>query len=270
MIELFEQNLKQNDRHSSKGNQLKWENNGIWYKADYTGYEGLAEYVVSHLLEHSSLDVYEYVLYDLEEIKYKTSVFKGAKSKNFLTDDWQIITLERLFKNERGVSLYESLWKITGIEERLKFLVSQIERLTGIKDFGIYMAKLLTIDAIILNEDRHMHNIAVLTNACGEYRLCPIFDNGAGLLADTTLDYPLSGDVYSLMKDVKAKTISSDFDEQIDCAEKLYGEQIHFSCTKKEIDAILAKANIYGKEEVERVKTVLYLQMKKYCYLFEN
>ena len=25
---------------SSKGNQLKWENAGIWYKADYTGYEG--------------------------------------------------------------------------------------------------------------------------------------------------------------------------------------------------------------------------------------
>ena len=40
MIELFEQQLQQMDRHSSKGNQLKWENNGIWYKADYTGYEG--------------------------------------------------------------------------------------------------------------------------------------------------------------------------------------------------------------------------------------
>lgn len=41
MIELFEQNIRKNDRQSSKGNQLKWENEGIWYKADYTGYEGL-------------------------------------------------------------------------------------------------------------------------------------------------------------------------------------------------------------------------------------
>ena len=32
--------------HSSKGNQQKWENNGIWYKADHTGYEGLAEYIL--------------------------------------------------------------------------------------------------------------------------------------------------------------------------------------------------------------------------------
>ena len=45
MIELFENDVKLFDRHSSKGNQLKWEKDGIWYKADYTGYEGLAEYV---------------------------------------------------------------------------------------------------------------------------------------------------------------------------------------------------------------------------------
>lgn len=35
MVELLEQNLKENNRQSSKGNQLKWENNHIWYKADY-------------------------------------------------------------------------------------------------------------------------------------------------------------------------------------------------------------------------------------------
>ena len=50
MIELFEQNERMQNRQSSKGNQLKWENEGIWYKVDYNGYEGLAEYVISHLL----------------------------------------------------------------------------------------------------------------------------------------------------------------------------------------------------------------------------
>ena len=51
----FEQNIRTNDRQSSKGNQLKWKSEGIWYKADYTGYEGLVEYMVSHLLKKSSL-----------------------------------------------------------------------------------------------------------------------------------------------------------------------------------------------------------------------
>ena len=48
MVELFEQNIRTNERQSSKGNQLKWENDGIWYKADYTGYEGLSEYMIQN------------------------------------------------------------------------------------------------------------------------------------------------------------------------------------------------------------------------------
>lgn len=36
-----------------------------------------------------------------------------------------------------------------------------------------------------LNEDRQTHNIAVLMNGKGDYAYCPIFDNGAGLLAET-------------------------------------------------------------------------------------
>ena len=50
MVELFGQHKEMESRKSSKGNQLKWEEQGIWYKADYTGYEGLAEYVISGLL----------------------------------------------------------------------------------------------------------------------------------------------------------------------------------------------------------------------------
>ena len=53
MVQLFEQDIKTNDRQSSKGNQLKWCRNNVWYKADYMGYEGLVEYVVSRLLEKS-------------------------------------------------------------------------------------------------------------------------------------------------------------------------------------------------------------------------
>ena len=150
MIELFEQNIRTNRRQSSKGNQLKWENDGIWYKADYTGYEGLAEYMISHLLKKSTLAEQEFVIYN------------GAKSKNFLNEDWQIITLERLFHNFFGESLYKSMYRIPDHEERLRFLVQQVERMTGLQNFGVYMNKLLTIDAFFLNEDRHMHNIAVL------------------------------------------------------------------------------------------------------------
>ena len=268
MIELFEQDIRTNDRQSSKGNQLKWENNGIWYKADYAGYEGLAEYVISHLLTKTSLMNNEFVLYDLEQIKYKSTVYFGAKSKNFLEEGWEIVTLERLFSAFFNQSLYEAVFRIPDCRERLIFLVEQVERITGLKDFGKYMNKLFTIDAFFLNEDRHMHNIAVLMKSAGEFAYCPIFDNGAGLLSDTTLDYPLDEADYDLMKSVRSKTISFDFDEQLAISEELYGENIHFFFTKKDIEDLLSGSISYNAKEVERVKTVLFEQFRKYRYLF--
>lgn len=171
MIELFEQNIRTNDRQSSKGNQLKWENEGIWYKADYTGYEGLAEYMISNLL-------------------------------------------------------------------------------------------------FFLNEDRHTHNIAVLMNGKGDYVYCPIFDNGAGLLADTTMDYPLSGDVYTLMDRVQSKTICGEFDEQLDISETLYKTNLKFQFTKKDVTELLADAEDYSDEIRNRVEMIIFAQMRKYTYLF--
>ena len=268
MVELFEQNIRTNDRQSSKGNQLKWENDGIWYKADYTGYEGLSEYMISHLLNKSTLDEDEYVLYDLEEIKYRTTIYTGVKSMNFLREDWQIITLERLFKSFFGESLYKSIYKIEKLDDRLFFLVNQVERMTGLKNFGNYINKLFTIDAVFLNEDRHTHNIAVLMNGDGKFAYCPIFDNGAGLLADTTMDYPMGENIYSLIKSVKAKTICVDFDEQLSISEVLYKGNIKFSFTKKDVKELLNDVKIYSVEEKQRVEAIIYEQMRKYQYLF--
>ena len=268
MIELFEQDIRTNDRQSSKGNQLKWENEGMWYKADYAGYEGLAEYMISHLLEQSSLSPSEYALYNLEQIKYKSSIYCGVKSRSFLQKDWQIITLERLFKNFSGESLYKATYKIGNHEERMIFLVEQVERITGLTEFGKYLNKLFTIDALFLNEDRHMHNIAVLMNGKGEFAYCPIFDNGAGLLSDTTMDYPMNDDIYQLMDNVKSKTICSDFDEQLDISESLYGENIQFWFSEKDVQHLLEKADIYPEQQKNRVETIMRMQMRKYQYLF--
>lgn len=270
MVELFEQDKRQNNRQSSKGNQLKWNNNGIWYKADYTGYEGLAEYMISHLLLKSSLRQDEFVLYEPEQIRYKDAVYSGVKSNDFLEKDWQLITLERLFMTFFGQSLYQSIFKISDPEKRLIFLVEQVERVTNLSDFGVYMNKLFTMDAFFLNEDRHTHNIAILMNKDGRFSYSPIFDNGAGLLADTSLDYPLGKDVYLQIKEVRAKTISADFDEQLDLSEKLYGNHLKFHFHAKDVSDLLDGISIYSQEEKDRVSDILLSQMKKYAYLFDE
>lgn len=144
--------MKNTERHSSKGNQLKWNpaNTETWYKADYIGYEGLTEYMVSHLLMHSTLSTEDFVLYDTEILRVGKKDYLGCKSSNFLPDGWQLLTLERLFHTLHGKSLYQSIFQFGEVEDRAQFLVDQVIQMTGLKDFGKYLCTLLTIDALFL------------------------------------------------------------------------------------------------------------------------
>jgi uncharacterized membrane protein len=124
---------------------------------------------------HSTLPEKDYVKYKTAQLQFQNTVFRGAASKNFLLPGQQLITIERLFFQHYGESLYQSVFHITDHKKRLAFLVDSVVRLTGLNEFGIYMNRLLTLDAVILNEDRHTHNIAVIMNPDGTYDYCPIF-----------------------------------------------------------------------------------------------
>ena len=262
--------MKDTERHSSKGNQLKWNpaNTETWYKADYIGYEGLTEYMVSHLLMHSTLSTKDFVLYDTEILRVGKKDYLGCKSSNFLPDGWQLLTLERLFHTLHGKSLYQSIFQFGEVEDRAQFLVDQVIQMTGLKDFGKYLCTLLTIDALFLNEDRHMHNIGVLMDAEEKYHLCPIFDNGAGLLSDIQMDYPMEENINNLMEEARSKTLCEDFDEQIEIAEELYGQQISLEFTKKDVKEILDMESYYPQEYKERVFEIIMNRRRKYRYLF--
>lgn len=268
MVNLFEQEVHGQRRQSSRGNQLKWYSGKKWYKADYTGYEGLAEYVVSRLLQFSSLEQDAFILYDTVQIQYDKTVFLGCRSDHFLPARWQLITLERLFWQYYGESLYQSIFHIREPEARAAFLVEQAELLTDLKGFGRYLSMLLTIDAFFLNEDRHTHNIAVLRDEYGKYHYCPAFDHGASLMADTKMDYPMETPLEKLYEKPKAKTFCRDFDEQLDTVEKLYGQHLKFNFTNADVERILDEDGEYPPGEKERVKELLRRQRRKYQYLF--
>lgn len=270
MMDVSEHIVNQNEWPSSKGNQMKWLIKDVWYKADYAGYQGFAEFVVSQLLRYSNLKESEYVTYEVEQIKYGAQNFTGCKSKNFLPVGWQLITLERLFSNHFGHGLNKSIYAIESLENRVRFIVEQTERITQLRNFGAYMSQLLTMDAFFLNEDRHTHNIAVLMDDQGNYHLCPIFDNGASLLSDTKMDYPIQEDVYPLMKKVRAKTFTQNFDEQLDVVEKLYGKHLQFTFTKKDVERIVLGNMDYSMEIKQRILRIIFDHMRKYGYLLKK
>ena len=268
MVELFEGDIRTDSRRSSKGNQLKWTSRGYWYKADYTGYEGLSEYICSDLLRYSNIPFDDYTIYDTEQISYKGSLFLGCKSRDFLPEGWILITLERLFKNAFSESLYESIYKISGTKERASFLTEQVERVTGLSDFGRYLSRLLTLDALFLNEDRHTHNIAILRDGTGGYHYCPIFDNGGALLSDIKMDYPIGRNVYELIDSCHSKTLCEDFREQLEAVEELYGQDTSFSFGYNELKELMDKEPYYPKEQKERVIDIVMEQRRKLGYLF--
>ncbi len=78
-------------------------------------------------------------------------------------------------------------------------------------------------------------------------------------------------DVYECIGQPKPKTFCDDFDLQLDIAEKMYGNCLSFCFTKKDVDELLdaVPEGMYGSDVIERVRTVLYYQMRKYGYLFK-
>ena len=201
--------------HTSKGDQRKWKVDGIWYKADYMGYEGLAEVLVSSLLGKSSLS-YPFVAYQPVQIEYKGQMIRGCVSRDFLKEGEILIPLEKLYR-------------------------------------------------------RHTNNIAVIyQEKTQQYALSPLFDQGLCLLADMKVDYPLERPLETCLEHVEAKPFSADFDEQLEAAEALYGIQLQFHFSFKEVQRELDQiAEGYSDAVRERVEQLLRQQIRKYAYLIK-
>lgn len=104
----------------------------------------------------------------------------------------------------------------------------------------------------------------------GIYHYCPIFDNGAALLSDIVQDYAEEEPVLALIPQVQAKTLSRDFDEQLDAVEQLYGQPMHFSFNEKEVEELLEQEEFYPEKQKKRIQEILFHQKRKYEYLFDK
>lgn len=256
--------------HSSKGNQMKVRVGDYWYKADYMGYEGLAEMLVSGMLEKSNL--VNFVKYNLIRIECGEKVYNGCCSRNFLTEGENLITIEHLYRQYTGQSLAKKLAEIECVGMRIEWTVKTVEKITQIPDFGKYITAMLELDAFFLNEDRHLNNIAVIYNFEKDcYRTCEYFDHGLALLADLRTDFPLERSLEACMGLVEAKPFSRSFDEQLDAAEELYGQQLYFEFDIKDVLYLLEQCGeMYDKRICGRVEELLRYQIRKYGYFFRD
>ena len=212
---------------SSKGNQEKWLDGGKWYKLDQFGYEALAETFTSLLLERSNIESetpFCFTRYAMERLHVHGRERTGCISENFLHPGEAIITLSHLFRQHLGSPIAKTLGKLPSDKRRMAYLAEATADITGLQEFPQYLTLLFEIDALVLNDDRHLNNIAVIAKA-GKYQYCPIFDQGAGLLSNTMYS-PMDIEPKALIAQAKARPFQTTFNRQIKTMQGLYGKQL--------------------------------------------
>ena len=95
------------------------------------------------------------------------------------------------------------------------------------------------IDSLVLNDDRHLNNIAVIEEN-GQYDYCPIFDQGAGLLSNVQF-FPMDVEPVGLMRSLRARPFNTTFNRQLHTVQALYGKQLTIpKFTRNELASMLA------------------------------
>lgn len=229
--------------HSSpKGSQEKYFDGEYWYKVDKVGREGKVEELISRLLGCSSLNENSYVVYSTCCVNGKS----GCRSKSFLGSDEEFLNFSSLYDSVYGSDLENDLFLLRDTTSRLGLLLN-----TG-KQVGVdlydYFKRLLFLDMLILNRDRHSGNYGVIYNKNGYFREAPIFDNGQSLMTGLSHD-----DI------VSSKTISGSFEDQVVAFG--YPLKSPFTLNYSEILSWLEQ----GAEE-----NVLKSQLLKYRGIFEK
>lgn len=183
----------------SKGNQRKWRLGNTFVKLDLLGYESTAEVLVSHLLQFTNIS--SYVQYTVCEIFDKDKYLgSGCYSYDF-RDGCNEVTAATLLKRDF-----------------LPMSISYDEFMDYLYDFNKishkrYIDRILCLDAITRNDDRHFNNISFLDKG-GVLTAAPIFDNGGACMSDLN-EYPMSNTFEVNYNSIKAKPFRLNFLEQL-------------------------------------------------------
>lgn len=161
--------------YGSLGMTNKYYKDGYWYKQNCSGYEGKSEALCSMILSHSNIE--EYVHYE----ECTINGLPGCRSKNFTSGSEQVVTFHKLFQMSTGRELAEEISLYSNVNDRIKYVLDFISRLTGL-NVRQYLCDTLYFDMLTLNVDRHFSNLAVIRDL-DRWKIAPLFDFGASFFS---------------------------------------------------------------------------------------
>lgn len=161
-----------------KGNQEKqYLSDGTWLKRDYFPQESISEVLVSQFLEASGEGNFvRYWLGDLPNESYSSS---------FTNNEWGYLSFAKMLELlgvDLDVWLARRYYKAT-VSDRFQ-LVKGVYLHFGVSEetFDYEISRMLKLDFLMMNIDRHLKNFGVLVNYdTKDVMIAPIFDNGLSL-----------------------------------------------------------------------------------------
>lgn len=234
---------------SSKGTQLKYYQDGFWYKKNMMGYEGKAEALVSKILECSNI---------LSYVKYEECLINGnpgCKSPDFLIDNETNMSFQRLHDIQGLGQISAHIRKYDIVEDRIEYVKDFIFETVNI-DINDYLSTLTNLCMLTLNDDCHFNNMSLIFSG-NECRPAPIFDNGAALLSNFN-KYP----AYDSIEENIAKVAGAPFSVNLEKQASILGNNIKIDYLKLE--------NLLKDEPEHRALTVLKMQLEKYKNIFQD
>lgn len=149
---------------------------GYWYKEDFKGGEALAEVLVSTFLRSCNyLGFKDFVPYNFKHTSVNSFDLRTCVSPNFLQKEEQFISFKDLLSQ-----VNQPTENLVGFKFKLNYIDSVFQQTVG-QSFRKEMLRLLTLDVMFRNTDRHLSNFGIILAPNGSIRFAPIFDNGLAL-----------------------------------------------------------------------------------------
>lgn len=223
---------------SSYGNQIKWIKGDRYIKKDLLGYESVAEVLVSYLLCNTDLrpSIDFVIYYPCIIVEDGKNLGNGCYSYDYTLRDgvrYSEVSIGYLLKSygrSFGIGFYDL---VDFLYDKVHFNVSS------------YLGRILCLDTITRNDDRHFNNISFLYKD-GIFIPSPIYDNGGSCMSDT-FSYPLDCDFDTNYNSIMAKPFKENFLDQLYTSDMLYlnydkfvkGIHVYSDIAKRAVDTVL-------------------------------
>lgn len=250
---------KVNALSSSNGNLLKWFYKGYWYKADQIGLGSMSEVICSRFAKQLGFP-YMIAEYYPCIINYNNKLYRGCYSKDF--NSKPLITLNSLYTRITGGNIYTDLLnKELSAKRRICETFYVLNKVPQNDNIPLYISYILAFDELILNTDRHTHNILFYVSSDGSISPAPLFDNGEALLSNTE---KYSGkDLRSCCYNAKSKPFSRSFKQQTQVLQDLYDVVFRNLGLVDYKRLVVGLEEYYTTEEINRALNILQFQVQR-------